>query len=248
MIHRRSALLLPVAIAAFAADDPAWKTKQIPEWSADDAQQVLSDSPWAKAVTPSLSRTANDGERSPGGGRRRGGIGIGFPGGGGIGRYPGGGYPGGGYPGGGSRRTDDGAGRTDGSQPPALKVRWESALPVREAELKARDTTAPTLEEGQYAIAVYGVPSRMANADSKSLSDQLKKQAALKRDGKKDLKPSNVEILQREDGPVIVYLFPRSKEITQQDRRVEFEAHIGRLEFSQAFFLDDMVYQGKLEL
>lgn len=248
MIHRSSALLLPLAIGLFAAEDPAWKTKQIPEWSTDDAQQVLSDSPWAKTVTPSLSRTPNDDQRGSGGGRRRGGIGIGFPG-GGIGRYPGGGYPsGGGYPGGGSRRTDDGSDRNNGSEPPSLKIRWESALPVREAELKARDTNAPTLEEGQYAIAVYGVPSRMASADSKTLSDQLKKQAVLKRDGKKDLKPSSVAVLQREDGPVIVYMFPRSKEITQQDRRVEFEAHIGRLEFSQAFFLDDMVYQGKLEL
>jgi hypothetical protein len=92
------------------------------------------------------------------------------------------------------------------------------------------------------------MPSRMANADSKSLADKLKGEAALKRDGKKDLKPSKVEVLQREEGPVIVYLFPRSKEITQPDRRVEFEAKIGRLEFSQSFFLDDMVYQGKLEL
>ncbi len=116
--------------------------------------------------------------------------------------------------------------------------------------MKARDTSAPTVDRGFYAIAVYGVPNRMANPDSKSLADQLKKEAALKRDGKKDLKPSRVEVLQREDGPVILYLFAilKSKAIEQQDRRVEFEAKAGRLEFSQAFFVDDMVYQGKLEL
>jgi hypothetical protein len=57
-----------------------------------------------------------------------------------------------------------------------------------------------------------------------------------------------VDVLQREDGPVIVYLFPRSQEITQQDKRVEFDAHIGRLQFAQSFYVDDMNYQGKLEL
>lgn len=239
-------VVLLATIAAVGAEDPAWKNKPVPEWTADDAQQVLADSPWAKAVTPSVDRQSQD--RQPGYGRRGGGIGIG---GGGIG-FPGGmgrrgGY-GGGYPGGGgSGRTDDGGNRR-GDTPPSLKVRWESALPVREAELKARDTNAPTLAEGQYAIAVYGVPARMVNSDSKSLADQLKKAATIKRDGKKDLKPSSVEVLQREDGPVILYQFPKTKEITAQDRRVEFDAHIGRLQLAQSFYLEDMTYQGKLEL
>jgi len=157
------------------------------------------------------------------------------------------GGPGGGYPGGGQRGgTNDGTG-TD-NEPAPLKLRWESALPIRAAELKARDTSAPTLDADHYAIAVYGVPSRMASGDSKNLANQLKKQAAIKRDGKKDLKPSSVEVLQRDDGPVIVYLFPRSKEITRQDKRVEFDAKIGRLQFAQSFYVDDMNYQGKLEL
>jgi hypothetical protein len=55
-------------------------------------------------------------------------------------------------------------------------------------------------------------------------------------------------VLQREDGPVIVYFFPRSAEITKQDRRVEFDAKVGRLDISQAFWVDEMVYQGKVEL
>ena len=43
-------------------------------------------------------------------------------------------------------------------------------------------------------------------------------------------------MLQREEGPVVVYLFPRSKEITAQDRRIEFDAKLGRLEVSSSFF------------
>ncbi len=186
-----------------------------------------------------------------GGGIGIGGIGIGLPGGGGMGRRGGMGGPGmggGGYPPGGQPRgTNDGSG-THSTEPPTLKLRWESALPVREAELKTHDNSAPTLDENHYAIAVYGVPRRMVDADSENLAARLKKQAAIKRDGKKDLKPSRVEVLQREEGPVIVYLFPRSTEITRQDKRIEFDAEIGRLKFTQAFYVDEMTYQGKIEL
>ena len=244
-------------MALLAAGDQPWKNKQIAEWNEDDARQVLSDSPWAKTVTPTIDRSANGGQRRSGGGMGRGGgigmggIGIGLPGMGGMGRrggMGGGGYPGGGYPGGGrTQGPDDGTGPGYG-QPPALTLRGESALPVREAELKTRETGAPTVDESHYAIAVYGVPGRMLNSDSRNPADQLKKQAAIKREGKKDMKPSSVEVLQREDGPVILYLFPRSQEITKQDNRIEFNAHVGRLQFSQTFFVADMVYQSKLEL
>ena len=260
MFRNQPLFLVPISIALWAAGGQSWKDKPIAEWNGDDTRQILSDSPWAKTIQPTMDRSANNGQRQSrgmgrGGGIGIGGIGIGLPG--GMGRrrgmgypgggYPGGGYPGGGYPGGPSGGTGGGNG-TNYGQPPTLKLRWESALPVREAELKARETNAPTVDESHYAIAVYGVPDRMLNGNSKSLADQLKKQAAIKRGGKKDLKPSGVEVLQREDGPVIVYLFPRSKEITRQDKRIEFDAKISRLQFSQPFYVDDMMYQGKLEL
>ena len=78
--------------------------------------------------------------------------------------------------------------------------------------------------------------------------NDLKKQAAIKREGKKDLKPSGVEILQRDDGPVILYSFPRSTEIIRSDHKMEFQAQIGNLKFTQMFLLDEMVFQGHLEL
>jgi hypothetical protein len=242
MLRTLPAFLLPVTMALFAADEQAWKGKQIADWTQDEATQVLTDSPWVKTVTPVMTRPSNTGQ--PG---RRTGIGLGGIGGLGGGRRGGYGYPGGGgggYPGG----SQTGGSDTSSNQPPTLKLRWESALPIREAELKARDTSAPTLDEGHYAIAVYGVPSRLANGDPKKLADQYKDHASIKRDGKKDMKPSSVEVLQRDDGPVIVYLFPRSKEITKQDRRIEFEAKIGVLELNESFFAEDMVFQDKLEL
>jgi hypothetical protein len=253
MFRKLPVFLLPICMALLAADEQTWKSKQIAEWTQDEAMEVLTDSPWVKTVTPTMSRRANNGQ--PGGGRRSG-VGIGVPGIGGIGGigggrrggwggYPGGGGSGGGYPGGGRPRDD---GDTSYDQAPTLKLRWESALPIREAELKTRDTAAPTLDQDHYAIAVYGVPSRMANGDPKKLADQYKREAAIQRDGKKDLKPSSVEVIERDDGPVIVFLFPRSKEITQADRRLKFEAKMGALELNESFFVEDMMFQGKLEL
>jgi hypothetical protein len=256
--------LLAAALLA-TADDASWKDKQVAQWNDNDAKQVLTDSPWVKTVTPSLQR-ANQGQQPGPGAGRRGGYGIGIPGlGGGYpgGGYPGGGYPGGGYPGGGYPRggggypqgggyPDDGSGQQRGgnsnAKPPDLRVRWESAKPVREAELKTRDNNAPTLDEDHYAIAVYDVPKNFVPDDTKSLEDKLKKQASIKRDGKKDIKPSEVRVLQRDDGPVIVYMFPRTQEITKNDRRLEFDAQIGRLQLSQSFYPEDMIYQDKLEL
>jgi hypothetical protein len=240
MLRTLPAFVLPLTMALFAAE-PTWKGKQVADWTQDDAMQVLTDSPWVKTVTPVMSRPANNGQ--PG---RRSGIGLGGGRRGGYGYPGGGGYPsgGGGYPGGSQTgRTDTGS-----TQAPTLKLRWESALPIREAELKTRDTAAPTLDEAHYAIAVYGVPSRMANGDPKELAVHFKDHAAIKRDGKKDLKPSSVEVLQRDDGPVIVYLFPRSREITKGDRRLEFDAKIGLMELDESFFVEDMVFQDKLEL
>ena len=74
----------------------------------------------------------------------------------------------------------------------------------------------------------------------------------MSRDNKKDIKPTSVQILRREDGPVVVFLFLRPKNakegIAKDDRRVEFDAQIGKLSVSQAFYLEDMTFQGKTEL
>ena len=119
---------------------------------------------------------------------------------------------------------------------------------MRAAELKARETSVPTVDENHYAIAVYGVSGHFVAGSSQYLAGQLKKQPVVKRDSKPDLKPSGVEVQQREDGPVIVYLFPRSSEITRHDKRIEFDAKIGKLQLTAPFFVDDMMYQGKLDL
>jgi hypothetical protein len=131
---------------------------------------------------------------------------------------------------------------------PKLTLRWESALPMREAELKAREADALTVDEDHYVIAVFGIPRSSVVDDSKKTADALKKQAALAPEGKRDLKPSNVEILLRDDGPVVVYSFPKSDEITWRDHHITLTAQVAKIKIVQSFSTDDMFFQGKLEL
>ena len=209
--------------------DQAWKTKQYPEWTDDDAKEVMTNSPWAKTVVATPLKP-NGQTAQPGSHRGRIGIG-GF----GIGRT-------------GRRGGDDGGKATTPDQPATLTLRWESAQPMREAELKARDTGAPDVADQFYAIAVYGIPRGAVTDDSKDRQDELKKLAVIKREGKKDVKPTRVDILLRDSGPLVVYFFSKSAEFDWRDHGMTFEAQISRLKFSQAFSTDDMTFHGKLEL
>jgi hypothetical protein len=256
LFKKQILMLLPVPVLLLAGGDQNWKDRKPAEWTQEDAKQVLADSPWVRSVTPEIERNSNAGQRRQGGGMNRGGgigiggIGIGLPG-VGMGRRTGGRNTGGGYPGGNDpNNPDNRSGRSGGGQntPRQVTLRWESAFPVREAELKAPEPNAPSVDEAHYAIAVYHVPSRMEQGDAKKFADGLKKTAVLKRQGQKDLKPSSVEVIDRERGPVIVYFFPRTKEITLKDKEVDFKAHIGRLKIAEPFYLDQMVYAGRLEL
>ena len=239
--------ILPVFLAlltAAADDEPAWRSKQIADWSVEDSNQVLFDSPWAKTFTPILTAPQDSGRRPGGIGRELGevgrdAIGLAIPG--IAGRRATGASQGGESPAGQSTGSSS-------SEPPKLTLRWESAMPVRTAELKVHDNNAPDVDESHYAIAVYGIPDRMIEGDLQKLADQLRNEASLKRDGKKDFKPSSVKVFDMAAGRVVLYLFPMSNEITQADHRVEFTAKIGRLDLDQSFLLDNMVWQSRLEL
>jgi hypothetical protein len=221
---------LPLAAILLAAADPSWKDKPIPQWNEEDAKQVLADSPWVKVVTPHNVRDLSLDERRNGGDMQAGiGKGVGLAGLGVLG----------------PRREAEALERAHYKPTPnAVVVRWESALPVRAAEQKVSETGVPEADSEHYAV-VYDIltPKRY------NLARELRGVAFLKRDAKKDLKPSRVEILRQDDGTAtIVYLFPRSKEITKKDGRLLFIAQIGRLFVSQCFYTDQMLLQGQLEL
>jgi hypothetical protein len=212
-----------VVFLAWQPADEAWKTKSVAEWSEQETKEVLTNSPWAMMTIPTVKKEEK---------RSHPNMGIGIPG---VGRH---------------RTNPDPAqdpAPASSDSAPSLNLRWESALPIREAELKARETNAPAVEENYYGIAVYGLPNTLGK-DPKAEGDRLKGQASIKREGQKDLKPARVEVIQRDDGVVVVFLFPRNKEITAKDSRVEFDATIGQYQIAQSFHIDEMIYQGKLEL
>lgn len=241
MLKLRVSWLVTAWAVILVAADPSWKSKSTPDWTDEDARQILTDSPWAKKAKGMISRRQTEDERREGGN---------------MGQEHGVGYDG----------IDD---KRAAPQPPSsildvlkpgdnsvhpstqfvpLTLRWESALPIRVAELKSRVVEPPTLEGDGYSLAVYGVPGAALKGDPKSLGDPLKKQAALRREGKRDVRPSSVEVFEGKDGLVIVYLFPLSAEITTSDQRIEFVAQIGRIGIAQSFDVAEMQFQGRPEL
>lgn len=222
--------IIPVLATALLAADVSWKTKPVADWDEHDAKQFLVDSPWMKYSRPAALPEQSEASRRAGGvmGGGQNGVGVdilrqlnpfGF----------------------GAAKDDDKAVLL-----PPIPIRWESASPVRAAETKIG---APTWQDaGSYAIAVYNVPD-LDGEKLKILAANLKKKALLKRDVETDLKPSGVVILPEENGlAVVIYLFPRSEQITLNDKRVKLTAQIGRLLITQYFDLDAMQLQGKLEL
>ena len=230
--------LVPCFAILLMAAQPVWKDKPIANWTEGDAQQILGDSPWAKMVVAGIARRPTEDERREGGN---------------MGQPKGVGYDG----------VEDKkrplpealgnpflVGKTPPSTAPTIRllVRWESALPVRAAEFKAHEAAPPILSDDGYIVAVYGVPASFAKGDPTSLGRPLREQAALKREGKKDVLPSRVEVFELDNSVVVAYVFPLSAEISKKDDVVEFSALIGRLQVSQHFVLQEMQFQDKLEL
>src|SRR5580704_6471895 len=189
-------LYLAVAATHLTAADPVWKTKPAAEWTEEDARLVLSSSPWARDISATVTRRLTEDQLREGGqmGQPRG-VGN-------DGVDPKGSGPTV------SPNVLSGRGGDDRSlrsfaRPITLKLRWESALPIRLAELKSHEIEPPTLGGDGYYIAVYGVPGGDFKGDPKHLGDPLKNLAALKREGKKDVRPTRVEVFQRENGMVV---------------------------------------------
>jgi hypothetical protein len=220
----RLLLVIACAVPLIAADQ--WQAKKYTEWTQQEVTKVLTDSPWAKAIN---STDANAVGR--GGGR--------FGGGGGGGR---GGRGGGGEPGGGG--------------PPAtvpqlrVVVRWASALPVKQAQVRSRaasealtpEQTAAALSPtaDYYVLAIEGLPLS-------SVVDQSAA-AVLNRKDKWPINVERVTVGKAGENQTVMFWFPKKSAIALADKEVEFVGRIGRLEFKNTFKLKDMVYQGNLEL
>jgi hypothetical protein len=231
MYRIAQATLLITSAAVLMAAEASWIAKPIQQWTDQDAKQFLAGSPWVKKITPAQLPNVSEAAR-----RQSGQMGAGQ--GMGIGEL--------------STSALTGVGSSEPSRRRRrrigpVEIRWESAVPVRAAEKTIREEDPPAWEGQMYAIAIYDVPG--LDPDQKNLAADLKHDALLRRSGKKDLRPVQVDLLPQEGGfTTIVYLFPRSAAITLEDSRVEFWAKFGRLSVTQNFYPREMQFLGKLEL
>lgn len=238
--------LIVFSVSLLVAADPPWTGKRVAEWTDTDALQVLSDSPWAKRAAPTVLPALTAFERRDGGNEAAQGGGQGMQ----LDRLKDAANPFG------SKGAQVRPGQGPESHIDKLPVRWETALPIRAAEFKSNEAGAPDVDGEDYAISIYDVSFKLASIDKlqmKDLDSELKKISLLKIEGRpegtKEVRPTRVAVIQVGSGTAtVVYFFPRSAHITVDDKRIVFEAQIGRLAVAQYFYPPEMQFQGKLEL
>jgi hypothetical protein len=245
MYRRQLFLLFPVAAGALRADDP-WKTKPAAEWTEKDVKRLLNDSPWAHEAMVSAPMPPMGGGRGGGGG--------GMPPGGGRG----GGAPGPGTMGG--MQGDPSFGM--GAPPPAaylprVTVRWESAGPIRQLNMRGGNDQASAVVREYYVLTATGLQPPRPRPDGQKeefgerlerMKQGLKENTHLTPKGRTPLTPARIELGQNEGKLVIVYFFSRTDEISADDKEVEFDSALGPMKMRAKFKLKDMMYDGKLEL
>ena len=238
-----------VACAALAAAD-FWQEKDFTAWSTEEVEQMLTASPWSRQVTITLL-----GPAGRGGGTRGGGVG----GGAGVDIGGDGGY----------RQVPDdpdgtntgGRGREDGfataPERMTLTVSWRSALPVKQALVRARVGADARIPLGQrqflaqlepfYVVSVGGIPRHFARMAQDR--DALLAETILKREGKGSISAWDVEVFVEHGETVIFeYAFLRADAIIVDDQEAEFIPKLGPFEVKSKFKLEDMVFDDQLTL
>lgn len=170
---------------------------------------------------------------------------------------------------------DGGVGRSRAYDPPKVPVlvRWDSAVPVREALLETNDPdrrdTPNTVSkpERDYIVTVIGlVPAQKTNAitdeDEEHPQTPAEREEArraqvnavrqgvldstrLLRPGKKPIAPEDVHL---DASGTLKIFFPKTDPIEPDDKEVIFDSRYGALHVSQPFRLKDMMVNGQLAL
>jgi hypothetical protein len=269
MVHdfvpsRRSVLRLAAGASVvrwgrlYAFSSDFWNKKEPAEWSAEEREQLITKSPWAKEVAAQADRSEDRGYGGMGGPGTGGGGGGGgsWPGGGGGGGMGGPRIGGMGGPGMGGPRMGGpgmGGGRRRGGPMESYKgtVRWESAKPV----LEAMKSPLPEAFADHYVISVSGFPlmSHRDREDSsqsaEDMLDHLKGLTFLEPKGREGAQPGVVEQQPGSGGGNLLFGF--SKELLAlkpEDKEVTFSTRLGRLAVKTRFNLKEMMFHGAVAL
>jgi len=244
----RYLVLLPAML--WAAD--FWESKPFTDWSDKELRKVVTNSPWARqtnTVTTNARPSPQPADSQVGG----------FPGGdGSLIRPPGFG-----------RGAGTGAGPA--ITPPdstfdqglTLIIRWQTALPVRQAQMRAKyGKEAATASAAKklldqdpkvYVISVTGIPGSLVTlGGTETAKHSIQDQATLTARGKPALHPDAVEFFHSGDNGGesvdVLLAFPKTSPFTLADQEIEFASRIGTVDVKYRFRLKDMVVHGKLEL
>jgi hypothetical protein len=161
-----------------------------------------------------------------------------------------------------------GGGEMGGGGAPSttLIVRWETAMPVKEAKMKMKfGTQLPAKGEQGYTLDVpttnyiisvsglrlgggrgRGQEGSDAQSGADRMKDMLMTGTQLARKGKDPMAPVNVVV--NTGSNEVFFVFPKTDAISEDDKDVEFRMTMGRIQVREKFSLKDMHFNGKLEL
>jgi hypothetical protein len=130
-----------------------------------------------------------------------------------------------------------------------ITLTWLTALPIKQAVLKERIDEGGILadsakeimgvQEQYYAIGVTGLPA--------ALSQRLS-EASLRIPNKPEIRPDKGDFQDRGRTVDVMILFSRSSPIVLEDEEVEVILKLDGVEIGKKFPLNEMVFNGKLEL
>lgn len=222
---------LPAALGRVAAAPKEfWNEKDPPQWTPEEIEQLLNQSPWAKPANMSVTSVPEGFSPALGGTQgvsrsagvtasRRGGV----------------------------KQTGDAKPGTGGETSQATfhaVVRWESALPIRTAE---KNGSLEGISQFYVLLAIGDFPS---GDPSEAPSAREQRQAMLREFTKLERKGDSPIYLDRIE-PIAAglrFYFSRLEPITPANKEITFVTKMGPLEMKARFPLKDMLYHGKLEL
>jgi hypothetical protein len=228
-----------ILAAVVYCSQPAWE-KPAASWSADDIATVLNNSPWAQQTAASMDDPRDEMDPRPVEPPDTGNSGV--RGAGGKAHWDG----------------DIGKNRMGHLATVPVTVRWESALPIREAR---KDSAAPA---GSYVISLAGLipagryratgrtettSSSDGSTDARNPEEVLEAFMAYSLiyvKGYPALHPQNVKL--DPDTGMIRIFFSREKPIDPSQKEVLFSTRFGGLSVHAKFRLAAMKYHGNFEL
>ncbi len=145
-----------------------------------------------------------------------------------------------------------------GIREPEVIVRWQSAMPIRQAFVRLKygaeagqsEDAKKYLEKEQpvYEIVLSGPLQQFLRGKPDDVAKTLSEVTFLTTKEKGAVKAASIQVGKSAVSMDVLISFPRSMPYTVDDKEVEFSTKLGTSTVKIKFRLKDMVYNGKLEM